>query len=581
MCSTTGDKEKILANGVMRFDLFVKPGTEWLVRLVAIAVVLVGLPVSEAGAAVNLPLHHWSYEAIERLTALGVIDRAMVVPKPYSRKQAAKYVARAIERMRGDENAPDGREAIAEPLLNRLFLFFRPELIDLKVINPREQLAGRNDAADSTDENTQSTRDAGNAIRIGGRAQVELDSFQIGQGATRFRENRGGEYYADGTQVQADVRGWVELTDVLALSAQPKFISEQNALGIDNSRNAYMRELNAKFTMFNLAVEIGRSSLWWGPGYHGSLLLTDHAFPLDMIKLGSDEPFRLPWALQSLGEWKLDTFLTQLERDRDFPQAKVFGLRLSYLPADWLELGFTRLTQFDGQGRDQSFPGAVFDAYRHAPNQSGAQEVNEQAMLDFRARVPKIPYLVPFPAGMQVYGELGSEDKWSKFIPSRAAYLAGLYIPQVFHGDTMDLRIEYADTDFTRRRTSFERVWYNNGTYVSGMRLEGLPLGHNMGTDGIDLFVRSTRYLTEKLQLGANLDFQQRDRGQPIHEQKREAALDLTWWISNQTQLTFGYTYQNIKNPGQVTSINPFIETFAPNVTSTNHFLWTNVSVEF
>ena len=134
MCSTTGDKEKILANGVMRFDLFVQPGTEWLVRLVAIAVVLVGLPVSEAGAAVNLPLHHWSYEAIERLTALGVIDRAMVVPKPYSRKQAAKYVARAIERMRGDENAPDGREAIAEPLLNRLFLFFRPELIDLKVM---------------------------------------------------------------------------------------------------------------------------------------------------------------------------------------------------------------------------------------------------------------------------------------------------------------------------------------------------------------------------------------------------------------------------------------------------------------
>ena len=37
-----------------------KRGTKWLVRLVAIAVVLAGLPVSEAGAAVNLPLHHWS-----------------------------------------------------------------------------------------------------------------------------------------------------------------------------------------------------------------------------------------------------------------------------------------------------------------------------------------------------------------------------------------------------------------------------------------------------------------------------------------------------------------------------------------
>jgi len=39
-----------------------------------------------AQASVNLPLHHWAYEAIERLTALCVIDRAMVIPKPYSRK---------------------------------------------------------------------------------------------------------------------------------------------------------------------------------------------------------------------------------------------------------------------------------------------------------------------------------------------------------------------------------------------------------------------------------------------------------------------------------------------------------------
>jgi len=66
---------------------------------------------------VNLPLHHWTYEAIERLVALRVIDRAMVVPKPYSRKEAARYVARAIELARRDRVPRDGREVIAEPLL--------------------------------------------------------------------------------------------------------------------------------------------------------------------------------------------------------------------------------------------------------------------------------------------------------------------------------------------------------------------------------------------------------------------------------------------------------------------------------
>ncbi|MGH7206962.1 MAG: capsule assembly Wzi family protein [Nitrospiraceae bacterium] len=536
-----------------------------------------------AQASVNLPLHHWAYEAIERLTALGVIDRAMVVPKPYSRKQAAKYVARAIEGVRADQVPLDGREAIAEPLLDRLMRELRPELTDLGAISAR-RASGRDTRESQDTQQTQKTRDA---IRYGARLQTEFDAFSVGGGQTvRFRENRGGEYYVNGEQNQTDVRGWFELTDWAAFTVQPKFISNRHILGIgatNNSQNFYLREFNLKLSHFNIALEAGRGTQWWGPGYHGSLLLTDHAFPLDMIKLGSDEPFRLPWLLRGLGDWKVNSFLAQLDRDRDFSRAKLFGLRISYLPTSWLELGVTRLTQFGGRGRNQSFPKAVTDAYTSAPNQEGDRQVNEQVMLDFRATVPKIPYLLPFPGGMQLYGELGSEDKWSQIpFPSRNAILGGVYIPQVFPGDSMDLRIEYADTDIGRRRhPELTQVWYNNGTYVSGMRYRGFPLGHHMGTDGIDFFVRTTRYLTETLQLGTNFNLQERDRGAPVHERKREAALDLTWWLSSQTQFTVGYTYQRLRNPGQITSINPFIETFAPGVIANNHFLWTSLVVEF
>ncbi len=128
-------------------------------------------------------------------------------------------------------------------------------------------------------------------------------------------------------------------------------------------------------------------------------------------------------------------------------------------------------------------------------------------------------------------------------------------------------------------------MWYNNATYVSGMRFKGFPLGHHMGTDAIDLFVRTTRYLTDDLQLGANFNLQERDRGQSPHETKREAAVDLTWWVSPKIEFTAGYTYQRIKNPGEIERIgdrlNKFKETFAPGVTSTNHFLWTSLAVQF
>jgi hypothetical protein len=186
---------------------------------------------------------------------------------------------------------------------------------------------------------------------------------------------------------------------------------------------------------------------------------------------------------------------------------------------------------------------------------------------------------------MQLYGELGSEDKWSKFpLSSRAGLLGGIYIPQLFSNDTTDLRFEYADTDIYRRLTKdpgLNNVWYNNGVYKSGMRYRGFPIGHWMGTDGIDLFMRVTRYMRDDFQMGINLDVSERARGLPVHEKKYEGTIDLNWWLSRQTHLTIAYTFQQIKNPGQITSINPFQETFATGVTSNNHLLWTNLAVEF
>ena len=329
------------------------------VRCLLVALVAgLGLMVGEVAlASVNLPLHHWSYEAIERLTALGIIDRAMVVPKPYSRKQAAKYVARAIERIRSDQVPADGREVLAEPLIERLMQFLQPELVELGTIGAkqerrpsraasvassreprtndpirtdgagasgggretvrseelgetREALGVRGEGLGVNQEtlgareemqgtlSTQQTRHAIDAIRVGARLQVEGDAFSVGHGSVRLRENRMGQFYANGEQAQSDLRGWIDLADVLTLSLNPKFISNAHALGIgavENNRNFYLQEFNAKLTLFNVTFQIGRSTNWWGPGYRGSLLLTDHAFPLDMVQLGSDEPFRLPW----------------------------------------------------------------------------------------------------------------------------------------------------------------------------------------------------------------------------------------------------------------------------------------------
>lgn len=42
-----------------------------------------------------------------------------------------------------------------------------------------------------------------------------------------------------------------------------------------------------------------------------------------------------------------------------------------------------------------------------------------------------------------------------------------------------------------------------------------------------------------------------------------------------------GYTFQRLKNPGQVTAITPFDETFAGGIQAQNHLFWTSLAVQF
>src|SRR5438093_6780543 len=76
-------------------------------------VVALGPPVgAHAGDRTNLPLKNWGgfslyqdavYDDLERLVTAGLADRTILNTKPISRVDAARTVARAIQRIRRDE----------------------------------------------------------------------------------------------------------------------------------------------------------------------------------------------------------------------------------------------------------------------------------------------------------------------------------------------------------------------------------------------------------------------------------------------------------------------------------------------
>jgi Capsule assembly protein Wzi len=163
------------------------------------------------------------------------------------------------------------------------------------------------------------------------------------------------------------------------------------------SVNARVLEGFAKLTQYNVEAGGGRESLWSGPGFNGSMLLSTNGRPFDLIKAGAAEQFTLPWIFKYQGPMKLTYFLGQLGGDGQFPHTKLTGLRLNLTSASFLELGFSRVVQFNGEGR----PALGFGDYLPILFEPGSDDVNSALnnytllSADFSLRLPNVSRYLP------------------------------------------------------------------------------------------------------------------------------------------------------------------------------------------
>jgi hypothetical protein len=142
---------------------------------------------------------------------------------------------------------------------------------------------------------------------------------------------------------------------------------------------------------------------------------------------------------------------------------------------------------------------------------------------------------------LQLYGEWGGEDE-AGWLPARAAYLAGLYIPLL--GSGMDLRVEYADVT--------NQNWYSHGIYSSGYTYKGRILGHHVGGGGRDTFVEVGIMRGNRLDGSISLDYEQRGvTTQIVTEEHYQAATEWKYRIGEAMtgwSVDIGVAYERIKN---------------------------------
>lgn len=404
---------------------------------------------------------------------------------------------------------------------------------------------------------------------------IEISYAGLEKDERRPRENHRGESFVDGLNYQLEVRSRLDLGKFLSFTINPKLIGWR-----DDSHNHdfAFKEAYGRLSLYNIELEVGRDSLWWGPGYHGALLVSNNAFPFDMIKLGTAESFHLPWVFDRLGYFNITSFLTRLEEDRDFPRTKLFGLRVELSPSPSLEFGLSRVIMFGGRGRPPLKPSdwlKIFIASDSAEHTGSPVNGNQIASADFSYIYLSRGSYGSF-TGLKIYGEIGFEDSSGRRTPTGRGYLFGLLVDEPLWLKSTDLRIEWASTSNNAR---YATAWYTHGLYTSGYTYKGNIIGHHMGSDARDLFVRVTRYFADWLQIGLQYDLEIHGLSKPVHEKKKEAGLDINIYISRHIRYLIGYEYERIVNlDSDENSIrfNPI-----PGEDVTNHYVWTSISIFF
>lgn len=98
----------------------------------------------------------------------------------------------------------------------------------------------------------------------------------------------------------------------------------------------------------NWWASAGQQERWWGPGWDGSLILSNNARPMPQVALDRalDKPFESPW-LRWIGPWHLSTFMgLEQHVNSVFTNPLVFGLRMSAKPLRDIEISLSYTEQW-------------------------------------------------------------------------------------------------------------------------------------------------------------------------------------------------------------------------------------------
>lgn len=487
-------------------------------------------PAAEGAGLVDVPLkpwtyfepsRDWTYTAIEKLVTAGLVGPWVLNTKPMSRMEMARIVTTALRKIQEDEVGRFSRRTDLEPVLYDLMQELAPELEAMAVRRGDDAFAGQPWLSIQPLSHLQAR---GFAVK----RDVNPENSQGLRLARRYSGTVGFDSYA-------------QFSDFLSAYVHPEF-----QMG-EHQEDGRIVEGYLKLKLNNVAFRFGRESVWWGPGYHGSMLFSNNAPPLDQFRISSAEPFFLPWLLKYLGPTRLELMYARLEANRDHPHAVLGAWRVDFSPSPLLEVGAARVVQMGGEGRPSLSPLDYLAALVVSKDNPNSKfQTNQLYSLDATIRLHDVDRVFPLSRDLSLYAEMEVDDTCCKNVvwPLKPGYLVGLYLPNLFGRNGSELRVEWASgTSFT----------YSNSVYTTGYSFEGFPIGHSMGTKGQDLYIRTAERILPNLQLGtefglAKVGSTEISQVKLPREDRKYAGVDISFRPIPSLSMLLGYRYERIEN---------------------------------
>jgi hypothetical protein len=442
-----------------------------------------------------VPLDSWIYPDLERLIAQGYINDAIVGMRPWTRIECARLVDEAQDRVYMDPGVSSQTEQLVELLAQE----FTPE---------RDSLAGGNNRQLRLESvYARLTEISGTPLTDGNHfGQTIINDFG--------RPYQEGFNSVDGFSAWTTSGRWVgyvsaEYQHSPSAPAQPdgarQFIaSVDNIPGVPPaapfSTVNRVRLLDAYVGMNfeNWQVSFGKQSLWWGPIEGGPLMFSDNAEPVNMFRITSVSPFKLPGFLAWLGPIRTEWFLGQFS-GHEFVfrtdtgivgqfghpigrQPFLQGQKFSMKPTANFEFSVSTTAVFSGGPTPLTWHYFLYSYSLGNGSSSTSQQGStsdpgdRRSGVDFSYKVPGMRNWLTF------YGDAFTEDEFSPLgYPRKSAIRGGIYMPRIPGIPKLDLRLEGGSTVPPDFPGCFGCFYVNNrypdGSYTNQGNLVGSWLG--------------------------------------------------------------------------------------------------------